>query len=232
MNCIHKINWRYFTVFEWALWLGSAAAIAVLSFVGGMGEPLQTTTSIVGVTSLIFVAKGNPAGQAIVIIFSVLYAIVSWKFRYYGEMLTYVLMSAPCAAVTMIKWLKNMSAGANEVKVAEISCRKFFILLLISLTVTGIFYFILRYFETPNLLFSTISVFTSFLAAGLMFLRSPYYAVAYGANDIVLIVLWVMASVKDIGYAPMAMNFLVFLVNDIYGFINWSHMKKSQVAAA
>ena len=91
-----------------------------------------------------------------------------------------------------------------------------------------IFYFILEYFNTPNLIFGTLSVFTSFMAASLTMLRSEYYGLWYGMNDIVLIVLWTLASVKDISYLPMVACFSIFLINDAYGFINWQRIKKRQ----
>ncbi|MDD4415074.1 MAG: nicotinamide mononucleotide transporter, partial [Oscillospiraceae bacterium] len=73
---------------------------------------------------------------------------------------------------------------------------------------------------------------TSFLAVYLTFRRSPHYALAYAANDIVLIVLWVLASMSDITYLSVVICFAMFLVNDIYGFINWSKMHKRQPAHA
>ncbi|MBO5270667.1 MAG: nicotinamide mononucleotide transporter, partial [Clostridia bacterium] len=82
--------------------------------------------------------------------------------------------------------------------------------------------------HTENLLISTISVTTSFFAASLVFLRSPYYALAYAANDVVLIVMWIMASVEDISYLPMILCFVMFLLNDLYGFVNWRRMEKRQ----
>ena len=62
------------------------------------------------------------------------------------------------------------------------------------------FYFFLEYFNTANIVPSTVSVTTSFLAVYLTFRRSPYFALAYAANDIVLIVLWVLASICDARY--------------------------------
>ena len=53
-----------------------------------------------------------------------------------------------------------------------------------------------------------------------MLMRSPYYALFYSFNDIVLIVLWTLATITDIGYLPMILCFVIFLVNDIYGFVN------------
>ena len=83
-------------------------------------------------------------------------------------------------------------------------------------------------FHTANLIPSTISVTTSFLAVYLTFRRSAFYAIGYAANDIVLIILWVLATISDISYLSVAICFVVFLVNDIYGFINWSRMQKRQ----
>ena len=94
--------------------------------------------------------------------------------------------------------------------------------------VTLLFYFILKRLGTANLLPSTLSVTTSFLAVYLTFRRSPFFALAYAANDIILIVLWVMASMQEAKYVSVVVCFLAFLVNDIYGFISWQKMKLRQ----
>lgn len=62
----------------------------------------------------------------------------------------------------------------------------------------------------------------------LTFRRSPYYALVYAANDIVLIVLWVLASFSDASYISVVVCFVAFLVNDIYGYISWQKMKRRQ----
>lgn len=66
------------------------------------------------------------------------------------------------------------------------------------------------------------------LASYLTACRSAYYALAYAANDVVLIVLWVIAAGNDAGCVPMIACFSAFLVNDIYGFINWQSIRKRQ----
>ena len=109
-----------------------------------------------------------------------------------------------------------------------LSVRSWTILLGMTVAVTIAFYFILGALGNANLVVSTVSVTTSFLASMLMVYRSPYYAVAYAANDIVLIVLWIMASLSDISYVPMVACFTMFFFNDIYGFINWRKMKREQ----
>ena len=99
---------------------------------------------------------------------------------------------------------------------------------LVIVLVTIIFYFILEHFNTANLYPSTLSVTTSFLAVYLTYCRSPYFALAYASNDFVLIILWALASLENKSYISMLVCFIVFLVNDLYGFVNWKKMQKIQ----
>ena len=101
-------------------------------------------------------------------------------------------------------------------------------LLFFSVLVTGSFCYILWVLKTPNLLFSTISITTSFVAAALTMLRSSYYAVGYAANDLVLIVLWSLAAMENPAYIPVIVNFVIFFFNDMYGFISWRRREAVQ----
>jgi len=187
--------------------------------------------SLIGVTSLIFNAKGNPFGQSLMIVFSLLYGIISFTFSYYGEMLTYLGMTMPMSVFALISWIKNPYKGnKSEIAVNKLKRKEYIFISILAILVTFIFNFVLDYFNTANLIPSTISVTTSFLAVYLACRRSPYFAIAYASNDIVLIVLWIMASAEDISYISVVVCFAVFLVNDIYGFINWRRMQKRQAA--
>ena len=164
-----------------------------------------------------------------IIIFSIFYGIISIRAKYYGEMITYLFMSLPAAVCACISWLKNPSKqGKHEVQISTLSAKKWLICIGVSIVATALLYFVLRYFETNNLIVSTISVTTSMLAASLLFFRSPYYALAYVANDLVLIVLWTAASLRDISCLPTVVCFTTFLFNDTYSFINWTRMQKRQ----
>ncbi len=220
---------KFFTMTEIILWCTSVGLIVISFCLFDNSDYLTLTASLIGVTSLIFNAKGNPFGQLLMIIFSILYGIISYSCAYYGEMITYLGMTAPMALFSLIAWLKNPYKGNKaEVEVNKISiCEVGFMILLTSI-VTFVFYFILEFFGTAYIFWSTVSVTTSFVAVYLTFRRSPYYAVAYAANDIVLIILWIMASLNNSMYLSVIICFVVFLVNDIYGFINWLKILKRQ----
>lgn len=222
---------HYFTKWELGLWLGSLALIVAAFCIWDRANYLTLAASLIGVTSLIFCAKGNPAGQALIIVFAVLYGIISWRVAYYGEMITYVGMTAPMAVYALVVWLKNPYRGNRaEVKVNVLRGREYFLMAALAAAVTAAFYFILRAFHTANLLPSTISVTTSFLAVYLTARRSPFYALAYAANDGVLIVLWSMMAAEDIACLSVVICFFVFFVNDVYGFISWMRMYRRQNA--
>lgn len=220
---------EYFTKGELILWCISASSVIISFFIFDRENYLTLAASLIGVTALIFNAKGNPFGQFLTVIFSILYGIISFGFSYYGEMITYLGMTAPMAAAALVSWLNNPYNGnKSEVKVNRLKVKEIIVMILLTAVVTVIFYFILSAFNTANLIPSTISVTTSFTAVYLTYKRSAFYAIGYAANDIVLIILWILAAFYDVSYLSVVICFVMFLANDIYGFVNWSKMRKNQ----
>ncbi len=220
---------KYFTKIEKILWCSSVALIFISFIIFDRENYMTLLASLIGVTSLILCAKGNPIGQVLMVIFSIVYGIISYSFAYYGEMITYLGMSGPMALFALIAWLKNPYKGKkSQVKVNKISKNETVFMLILSVLVTILFYFILKNFGTANLIPSTISITTSFIAVYLTFRRSPYFALVYAINDLVLIVLWTLATLTNINYISVLICFFVFFVNDIYGFISWLKMEKLQ----
>ena len=153
---------------------------------------------------------------------------ISFCFKYYGEMITYLCMSAPAAVASLISWIKHPYKNSDEVEVSRVGKKQIIFMFFLAILVTVLFYFILSALNNANLFFSVLSVTTSFVASYLTFLRSPYYALGYVANDIVLIILWILAAIEDISYIPMIFCFVMFLANDLYGFFNWKSMQARQ----
>lgn len=216
------------TRFELGLWLTSIVVIIGTALIFQSGDWLSLVASLIGVTALIFIAKGHVLGQVLTIVFAVFYGVISWQFRYYGEVITYLGMSAPMAVVSLITWLRHPFKDTAEVAVRRMTKQHWLILCLLTALVTAIFFFILRALGNAALAVSTISITTSFLAASLTAMRSPYYALGYAANDIVLIVLWVIAALTDISSISMVACFVMFFANDLYGFVSWRRMAKRQ----
>ncbi len=228
MNTKEKL--KYFTPEEYALWLGSMGVIIAAYILFGSTSVLNFVSSLIGVTALIFCAKGNPIGQVLMVVFCVLYAVISWSFRYYGELITYVCMSMPMALIALVAWLKHPFEGKkSEVAVGVTTKKDWLWMSALTVVVTVIFYFVLRFFNTANLIPSTFSITTSFLAVLLTAKRSPYFALAYFFNDIVLIVLWALATRQNTEYISVIICFSMFLLHDGYGFMCWKRRQKQQL---
>lgn len=220
---------KYFSKFEITLWSGSVSVIILSAVIFGTDNYLSVILSLIGATSLILNAKGNVWGQVLGVAFSVIYGIISYSTAYYGEMITYLGMTGPIAAASVVTWLKNPSKkGRNEVKINRLKASEYLLLAGLTVAVTFAFYFILKFFGTSQLILSTVSIATSFAASYLTMRRCEFFALAYAANDIVLIALWALASARDKSHIAMVICFFIFLINDIYGYFNWVKMKKAQ----
>ncbi len=225
MNIIKSI--KNLSKKEKALWIGSLLVIT-LSFVFLQDiDYLTVITSLIGATALIFLSKGDAIGQVMIVIFSLMYSIISFIFGYYGELITYAFMTLPTAVIALISWIRNPYTE-REVRVSKMTGAKWLFLVLSSIVVTAIIGYSLYLLNTANLVFSILSISTSYFASMLMVFRSPYYAIGYSFNDVVLIILWTLATVEKLSYLPMVICFVVFLANDIYGYVNWQRISKRQ----
>ena len=102
---------KNFTKKEWILWIASLLIVIVSNLFSTDFDLLTLMAALIGVTSLIFAAKGNVWAQILMIMFSILYGIISYRFRYWGEMITYLGMALPMAIWSTLTWIRHPSGG-------------------------------------------------------------------------------------------------------------------------
>ena len=102
-----KNPFRDLTRFELGLWLISLTAVTASFLLSPSTDYLTLAASLIGVTALIFVAKGYVIGQILTVVFALFYGVISFYFRYYGEMITYLGMTSPMAIAAVVSWLRN-----------------------------------------------------------------------------------------------------------------------------
>ena len=68
------------------------------------------------------------------------------------------------------------------------------------------------------------------LAASLIGVTSLIFNAKGNPIGQVLIVMWLMAAKEDPFYFSVAVCFILFLVNDLYGFFCWIRMRRAQSA--
>ena len=125
---------------DWAFWLGSLAVVAVSNFLGGDVDPLTLIAALTGVTALMLAAKGQVFAQYLMIVFCLLYGAISCRFRYWGEMLTYLGMSLPMAVWSAVTWRRNTAHEAGSaVAIRRLTGRDLTLLVLATAAVTALF---------------------------------------------------------------------------------------------
>ena len=221
---------KSWNLFEKLFLLISLLIIIICFFLGTDKNILSLVTSILGVITVIFGAKGLVWAPVVNLLYNIVYIILSYTQGFYGEVLIYIFMMTPINIAMIVSWLKNKSKeDENIVEVNKLNKKEYILLFGFTLIVAVGFYFILKALNTTALFISTISLIDSFIATYLLYRRCSNYALSYIVNDIILIVLWLYAIRNNgIAYLPMVLSFLVFLVNDIYGLISWKKKEKKQ----
>lgn len=217
-------NW---TVFEKVfLFLGTAAAVAAFIVFKGTWTDLGYT--LLYLWTALLLAKGKYACYIIGVISTFFYAFVSYSNAYYGETIIAMCCTLPLMVIGLVNWIKNQD-NTKTVIVKEIA-KKELVLLLLSQAVMAIgYYFLLKAFNTNNLIVSTLSIVASLVATYLTARRSEHGFIGFIINDIILIVLWSIPVVKgDTTLVPVLLCPILLLINDIYGSYNWGKIKKRQ----
>lgn len=220
-------NWNLFEI----IFLFCSLLVVSLCFAFGSDKNVFSfIVSLVGVVSVLTVAKGLVVAPFINIVYNILYAIISITQKYYGEAIIYIGLMIPICVLSIVSWLKNKNKDNSDVvDINKIKGKEYLYLAVATVFATIGFYFLLKVLNTNELIISTISLVTSLVASYLMLRRCSYYALGYILNDIILIVLWsIVVKNSGIGYLPTVISFCVFLINDIYGFVHWKLEEKKQ----
>ncbi|MGN1276431.1 MAG: nicotinamide mononucleotide transporter [Floccifex sp.] len=121
---------------EWILWILYIFVVTTSNMIIGNIDSLIIVTTWIGATALILAAKGNVWSQIMTIVFSIFYAIISYRFHYWGEMITYLGMTLPMAIWSAITWIQNPSENGKEVKIQKLDLKHIIWLLISGALVT------------------------------------------------------------------------------------------------
>ena len=216
------------TNFEKLLLFGSVVIVSVVGLCF-KSDLLTVSCSIVGIITALLLAKGKNLGQVFGLLITILYSIVSFKNKYYGEVLIYALVMLPMYIIGIFTWINHKNEKTNSVEINSIEKKEWVIVSIVfALVFVGIYY-LLKAFNTNELVVSTISVLASLFAVYLQIRRSKYSFSFYMVNDIILMFLWGIPVIRG-SYIlfPMLLNPIINFINDMYGFYNWKKTEKIQ----
>lgn len=210
------------TRFEKILYFSSVTIVLIAGILCSSNW-LTIICSIMGITGAITQAKGKVISQFIGLIIVILYSILSYQNKYYGEVLIYIFIMMPIFISGIVSWIRNVNKDTNTVVKNELSKKEWTVLLIISVVLFVGLYFLLKYFNTQQLFVSTLSMLTSLFATYLVARRSKYGFLFYMCNDIILLILWGLPVINgELVLIPMVFNPIIMFINDIYGWKSWN----------
>ena len=218
-------NW---TKLENSLLFGSIIIVSLIGIIY-KSDLLTMSCSIVGIITALLLAKGKNLGQVFGVLITLLYSVVSFKNKFYGEVIIYIFLMLPMYIVGIISWMKHQNKITNSVEINKITNREWIIIFIVTVIIFIAVYFLLKIFNTSEILVSTFSVIASIFAVYLQIRRSRFSFYFYVINDLILIILWGIPVVKgNFLLLPMLFNPIINLINDSYGIINWRNLEKIQ----
>jgi len=185
-------------------------------------------SSITTIAALLF-AKAKIEGFLFTLIGTVLFCIVAFQNRLFGEVGVLLFFGLPMQVVGLISWSKVRKKGEDsqpaKIEVSRTGLKEILILTLIC-GVLGIgIYFLLAAIDTNLLLLSTTSVVSTIFGTILMVRRSHLGTFGFALNDISNILLWLMIVLMgDSTAIVMVIQPILLLVNDTYGIFEWRKM--------
>ena len=216
-------NW---TKFEILLLVISIISVGVTGILCN-SSILTQLCSITGILCAITQAKGKVISQFIGLVIVVLYSILSFQNKFYGEVIIYIFILLPLFISGIISWIKNLNKKTNTVNENTLHKKEWIILTIVSIVLFVILYYLLKYFNTNQLLVSTLSLVTSLFATYLVARRSKYGFLFYIGNDIILFILWGGQIIKgNFSLIPILVNTIINFINDSYAWKSWNKREK------
>ena len=80
-----KKEWFALSPGERGLWLFSVAVVAIASVLGGQTTAAGVLGPVIGVTALIYIARGAVLGQVLMVVFSLVYGICPFSASIMGR---------------------------------------------------------------------------------------------------------------------------------------------------
>lgn len=223
-----KNYFKDWTKFE-LVFLITGLIVSIFSSVAFGGKIIDTLyTSLYLITALLM-SKGKVESYFVGFVSVFFYAIVSYNQGYYGELIITAFLTFPIMIIGIINWLRHQDKEDDVVIISNLSKKEITIAFGLQLILFWAYYFLLKVFNTDLLVISSISVVTSVLASYFEARRSELSLFCYIANDIVIIILWIIPVLSgDTALISVLVGPILLLINDIYGSYNWRKLKKKQ----
>lgn len=220
---LRKIFGRWKTI-EIVFYLVSCATLITMAIIF-RSDILPLISSLLGVTGVVLNIRAHKLCFLFLLLMAIVYGIVAFTQKYYGEAALNILYLVPTYAISLIKWARKR----EDFVTVEIFTASNKILLIMMLTgAVGIvgYGFVLSLTDASLPYLNAIGTFVCAGAAFLAARKMKEQWVFWILNNVVLIILWCMNLNMGTGNLPILIQNVLFMVMNIYGYRSWKNMQK------
>lgn len=216
-------------------WLAIFTMINLYLFFVWEDSLIGLISSISGMLCVVLVAKGKISNYYFGIVQTATYAYIAYGYGLYGEAMLNGMFYFPIQFIGIYLWSKNKTkhgVKGEDVTVKSLT-KSGWVTTVVTVTIFTIAYgFFLKYLGGNNIWTDSATNVLSVTAQILMLKRFAEQWLLWIAVNVLSIFLWLSALISQGGNDfSMLVMWSAFLVNSIYGYINWRklYMKQSGV---
>ncbi len=232
MKSILNVIKREFT--GWKMWqivwifLANAVILGVSLYLGDTA--LGILASLTGVSCVILCGMGKLSNYIFGTINVVLYAIVAWKAKYYGDVMLNLLYYFPTNLLGFFVWSKHINHENNEVYKKRMTWKQDTVLGIVSVAGVLGYSYILKKMGGNLPIVDSMSTVFSVIAQILMIKRFVEQWIIWIIVDIVSVIMWIAAFFTGGESVAVLMMWSVYLANAIIMFVKWSRESKEDAS--
>ena len=222
------VGWKKADVF-WLIF-ANAALLGISPYLGD--NALSIAASLTGVTCVILCGMGKMSTYIFGTVNVVLYAIVAWQAKYYGDVMLNLLYYFPTNILGWFVWKKNIDETKQEVTKKRMTPLQDLIVVIISAAGIAGYSFVLKMLGGNLPIVDSMSTVLSIVAQILMIKRFTEQWIVWIVVDAVSVLMWVVAYFGDGQSVAVLLMWIVYLVNAVIMFIKWLKDSKNNSVRA
>lgn len=180
-----------------------------------------------GVACVVCTGKGKLSAYMFGIVNTVLYAIISWKARYYGEVMLNALYYVPMQFYGFYVWSKHMNEETHEVKKRRMGSKGRFVMAISVFFATLFYGYILNSMGGTlpyvDALSTVVSVFAMIISIKMYMEQWILWIVV----DIVTVIMWFVQFYQGNDSIATLLMWIVYLGNAVIMYVKWEKEAKS-----
>lgn len=177
--------------------------------------------SLTGVTCVILCGMGKVSNYFFGTINVLLYAIVAWNAKYYGDVMLNLFYYFPTNMIGWVAWIKHMDKEKNEVYKKRMTWKQDMILAFISVVGVLGYSYVLKLLGGNLPMVDSMSTVFSVIAQILMIKRFMEQWIIWIIVDIVSVIMWIAAFFNGGESIAVLIMWSVFLINAVIMFVKW-----------